>query len=177
MYDSDYDESVKDYKKELEEWLIGQKNWEDGFYIDYYGKKLSKKELYEQCLESIEEDRKKYNFDQKYRAEEKEKYKTGFCSYEDIVGNIPTYPSPEDYMPTGEWYQLFETVSEGTPLTPPFETPQELIEWLTNNEDYWGNRWSKDGAESIVGTGFAMSAVVSGGKIYKPEEQHLLKKD
>jgi len=79
------------------------------------------------------------------------------------------------YMPSGKWYQLFETVSEGTPLSPPFETKEELIEWLTNNVDYWGNKWSSAGAKDIVESGFALSGIFSGGKMYSPEEQHLLK--
>jgi len=28
------------------------------------------------------------------------------------------------------WYQVYETVSEGTPVTPPFETQEELIDHL-----------------------------------------------
>lgn len=35
--------------------------------------------------------------------------------------------------PIGTYYQLWETTSEGSPLSPPLETPEELAQWLTNN--------------------------------------------
>lgn len=86
-------------------------------------------------------------------------------------------PDINDYMPNGKWYQLFQNVGEGSPLSPPFKTKKELVDWLSNNKDYWGTQWSREGAADIVGTGFAMSGIMSGGKIYNPEEQYLLKKD
>lgn len=33
--------------------------------------------------------------------------------------------------PTGDGYQLWETVSEGSPVSPVFATPEELATWLT----------------------------------------------
>jgi hypothetical protein len=96
-------------------------------------------------------------------------------TYEDWAGDPPSPPNPYDYMPNGAWYQLFENVSEGTPLSPPFETKQALIDWLSSNKDFWGNQWSKESAEFIVEQGFALSGIMSGGKYYKPEEQYLLK--
>lgn len=83
-------------------------------------------------------------------------------------------PSIYNYMPPGEWYQLYETVSEGTPLSPPFETKEELITWLSCNKDFWGYIWCEDGAKHIVETGFALSAIFTKNKIYTPEEQYLL---
>jgi len=43
-------------------------------------------------------------------------------------------PDPESYRPeyTAEptWFQVYETVSEGTPCSPPFATEEELIVYL-----------------------------------------------
>lgn len=33
--------------------------------------------------------------------------------------------------PSGEAYQMWETVSEGSPISPPFAMPEELARWLT----------------------------------------------
>lgn len=48
-------------------------------------------------------------------------------------------PNPAEYMP--EWPEtektmimMYETCSEGTPISPAFETPEELARWLTDNE-------------------------------------------
>ncbi len=41
------------------------------------------------------------------------------------------YPSYEP--PKGDGYQLWETVSEGSPISPVFETPEELATWLVSN--------------------------------------------
>jgi hypothetical protein len=48
-------------------------------------------------------------------------------------------PQPEDYMPEfpkgmATYYQMYETCSEGTPISPPMKTPEELARWLTDNE-------------------------------------------
>jgi hypothetical protein len=50
--------------------------------------------------------------------------------------NIP--PNPADYMPVwqdGEatMFVMYEDTSEGTPISPAFETPEELARWLTDN--------------------------------------------
>ncbi len=48
-------------------------------------------------------------------------------------------PSPDDYMP--EWtdeqkthVMMYETCSEGTPISPAFETPEEMARWLADND-------------------------------------------
>ena len=72
------------------------------------------------------------------------------------------------------WFQVWETVSEGTPVTPPFATQDELIDYLVANGDFWDQRrraegssvmncdpWSREDAESFVkGSGWAPSMVM-----------------
>lgn len=38
--------------------------------------------------------------------------------------------------PAGEGYQLWETVTEGSPISPVFNSPEELADWLTSSPDY-----------------------------------------
>ena len=90
-----------------------------------------------------------------------------------------TPPEPEYHRPkwdesTATWYQVYETVSEGTPVTPPFATKEELVEYLVANGDFWdqsrraeGNSsmpcapWTRKAAESFVGAGWAPSMMVT----------------
>lgn len=167
----DYKEDVKDYKKNLKDWLKGQKKWNKGIYWDDLdGTEKSKKVMFRKWLENIEEDRKKHGFKDDYRYDEKIKYITGICTWEDVAGKIPSMPDPDDYMPDGDWYQLYETVSEGTPLSPPFKTTEELINWLSNNVDYWGNSWTRKQAEGIVKKGFVFSMGIMEGKLLNSQE-------
>lgn len=39
----------------------------------------------------------------------------------------------EKKPPKGPWYQMWETVSEGSPISPAFETVEELARWLADN--------------------------------------------
>lgn len=78
--------------------------------------------------------------------------------------------SPDDYMPSGEWYQLYETVSLGTPLSPPFATPEELINWLVNNTDFYGDQWTLEQATKILKFGGSPSMFTQNGKIYAGNE-------
>lgn len=49
------------------------------------------------------------------------------------------HPDPDDYMP--DWakaerthYQMYENVSEGTPISPPMPTEESLAKWLADEE-------------------------------------------
>lgn len=65
-------------------------------------------------------------------------------------------------------YQMYETVSEGTPVSPVCASPQELVEYLIANGDYWDQKrghggWHRASAEGFVRTGFAMSMMTTSG--------------
>lgn len=57
----------------------------------------------------------------------------------------------EDYYdynvepPTGDAWQMWETVSEGSPISPPCESPEELARWLADNniDDATYDEWLK----------------------------------
>lgn len=91
-------------------------------------------------------------------------------------------PDREYYRPAWKpeemtWFQVYETVSEGTPVTPPFATQEELIDYLVTNGDFWDQQrgdggWSRENAETFVGRGFAMSMTVNAatGEIKSPRD-------
>lgn len=62
--------------------------------------------------------------------------------------------------PTGEGYQVWETVSEGSPISPVFKTPEECVAWLVRQG------YSKTAAENFVKMGWVPSMVMTGGKLY-----------
>ncbi len=72
-------------------------------------------------------------------------------SFGDWFGGI----HPEGYRPEFKeeptWYQVYETVSEGTPVTPPFETKEELVEYLVENGTFWDERRVRDGRQKKAG--------------------------
>lgn len=85
------------------------------------------------------------------------------CPVCDGEGNV----SPRVEVPEGPGYQLWETVSEGSPLSPALATPEELALWLTEHEtsacgpitlsyDQW--------LAFIQGPGWAPSMVLDGQK-------------
>lgn len=82
----------------------------------------------------------------------------------------PLYYRPKWTEKEATWFQLYETVSEGTPVSPPFATEDELIEYLVRNGDFWDNHrgtgtYSREAAEAVVRGGWAPSLVSIGGKI------------
>lgn len=58
------------------------------------------------------------------------------------------------------WYQIYQTVSEGTPVFPPFETQEEMIEWLVTHGDGWDRPVSREAAEEFVRIGSVPSMVL-----------------
>lgn len=82
-------------------------------------------------------------------------------------------PNPRDFMPSGTWFQLYQTVSEGTPLTPPFASQEELVTHLTTLGTFWDSTpWSVARAEGMVSQGFCMSGMMdtATGKMSLNEE-------
>jgi hypothetical protein len=65
--------------------------------------------------------------------------------------------------------QMYETVSEGTPVTPPFATREELVEYLVAHGDFWDQLrskggWRRENAERFVASGYAPSFMVRVGE-------------
>ena len=91
----------------------------------------------------------------------------------------PEYHRPE-FTEEATWYQVYETVSEGTPVTPPFETKAELVEYLVQQGDFWdenrGNGgWSRESAEKFIENEWAPSGIMiiseEGGEFKGPRDQ------
>ena len=81
-------------------------------------------------------------------------------------------PDRKDYMP--DWpvdqrthCMMYETTSEGTPISPAFATPEELARWLTdNNASAFGRAGaSYEGWLRVCKGGYAFSAVMIDGKM------------
>lgn len=88
------------------------------------------------------------------------------CTFEEYHGEAP---DPAYYRPFEDaeatWVQMYETVSEGTPVTPPFATPEELVEHLVAEGESLAGRWNKGPwgrpqAEAFVAAGWAPSMMV-----------------
>jgi hypothetical protein len=82
------------------------------------------------------------------------------------------------------WFQVWETVTEGTPVSPPFATEGELIDYLAANGDFWDQKrclepssvalwnmefgksgWGREAAERFVKGKWAPSMVVQDGVV------------
>jgi hypothetical protein len=85
-------------------------------------------------------------------------------------------PGPrEAYRPWRDeeatWWQVWETVSDGTPVTPPFPLVEKLIDYLVIYGDEWDQRagrggWSRANAEAFCRDGWAPSIVVVNGRVF-----------
>lgn len=84
-------------------------------------------------------------------------------------------PSPSDYMDS-EWeaeglkpelYVMYENTSEGTPISPAFETIEELARWLADNgaSAFGGMTATYEQWLATCRSGFAPSMIVENGKM------------
>lgn len=82
-------------------------------------------------------------------------------------------PDPKFYRPWSDgeatWFQVWQTVSERTPVSPPFATREELIDYLVINGDFWDQKrgdggYSRAQAEAFVNAGWAPSMAIIGGQ-------------
>jgi len=83
-------------------------------------------------------------------------------------------PDKEYYRPWSDaeatWYQLWENVSEGTPVSPPFERLDDLVEYLAINGDQWDQErgrggWGIERAKAFCAVGWAPSFISVNGKL------------
>lgn len=81
-------------------------------------------------------------------------------------------PQQDEYMP--DWpeaerthFQMYETCTEGTPISPVMETPELLARWLADNgASSFGNQTATyEQWLGMIGEGWAMSAVMIGGEM------------
>jgi len=61
-----------------------------------------------------------------------------FCE-DEMANEVGARPIEKDYMPTwtaeeATHYMMYQITSEGTPISPAFETPEELAQWLFDNK-------------------------------------------
>lgn len=68
------------------------------------------------------------------------------------------------------WLQVYQTVSEGSPVTPPFATKEELVEYLVQHGDFWSQKrgeggYSRKTAEAFVNSGWVPSMIINNGVI------------
>lgn len=83
--------------------------------------------------------------------------KYGCKTFEEWHGDAPNREWYVPYDVNGDlpWWQMYETVSEGTPVTPAFATPEELIDFLVSTGEVYDSGesdgpWPRDRAEKFV---------------------------
>ena len=100
----------------------------------------------------------------KPKSEEASRY-----SYEDWAGGCPR---EADYMP--DWpeeqrthLQMYETTTEGTPISPVMATPEELARWLADNKAsaFAGRTATYEQWLATIKAGWAVSGVIVNGQI------------
>jgi hypothetical protein len=84
------------------------------------------------------------------------------------VRRVPPPYHPQDKEAT--WFQAWETVTEGTPVTPPFATTDESVDYLATRGDFWDQErgdgpWDRKSAEEFVKAGWAPTLIVTGKRI------------
>lgn len=66
--------------------------------------------------------------------------------------------------PVGEGYQMWETTSEGSPISPVFKTPESLALWCVKNPYYPGSATFEQWMAFIKGPGWAPTLVLISGQ-------------
>lgn len=150
---------------------------EDAPYRDRIGEY---KPLYDQDYESAAEEWLA-NFDLWRQG----KHPSQPCTYSRYFWEYDP-PPDQDYYRDRKWgaeeathYQVYQTVSEGSPVTPAFATKEELIDYLATHGDFWDQKrgdgpWLRASAEAFVGAGWAPSMIVmstpEGNTIQSPRD-------
>jgi hypothetical protein len=63
--------------------------------------------------------------------------------------------------PTGDGYQIWETVSEGSPVSPAFANPEDLANWMVQNDKSVTKDSDFDAWMKFIDSGWAPSGVAT----------------
>lgn len=107
--------------------------------------------------------------------------KWGHCPTCDGHGTVEAYEGQrakqeaweETEPPTGDGWQLWETVSEGSPISPVFDTPEGLAQWMSSPAYTWGasSPMTYESAFGFVtGAGWAPTMVVGASGLVSGEQ-------
>lgn len=102
--------------------------------------------------------------------------------YHEYAGDPPS----ESYYRARKWtadeathYAVYETVSEGTPVTPALATKEDLIVYLAEHGDFWDQKrgsgpWGRASAERFVKSEWAPSLMIlhtsAGTRVSEPRD-------
>lgn len=120
MFDKPHAEALREHLDEdLPAWLEGERLW----------RVEGKVKRHDGNVQSVEE---------VIADTEPHRRPAGAPTYQWWAGEMPSPPNPKDYMP--DWpadqrthFMMYETCSEGTPISPAFEKAEDLARWLTDN--------------------------------------------
>jgi hypothetical protein len=95
-------------------------------------------------------------------------------------GGIEDYPGQREEAenwegtdpPEGDGWQLWETVSEGSPISPVFASAEELSAWMQTPAYEHGGPLTKDQADSFVKAGWAPSMISVGGQVIDGDKMY-----
>lgn len=128
------------FKKALAEHLLAKQKWDEGLVDNWNGGWKPKPEEALKC-----------------------------ASYEEWAGDAPR---EADYMP--DWpeeqrthLQMYETCTEGTPISPVMATPEELAHWLADNKAsaFADMTATYEQWLATIKAGWAVSAVIEHGQM------------
>lgn len=135
----------RSFSKQLSDWNEGNTKWEEGLRSDFKGG---------------------------WKPREGNELNLSFTEWD---GN---QPRSEDYMP--DWpeserthYQMYEDTTEGTPISPVFDSPERLAHWLANNRAsaFGGQTATYEQWLGMIDEGYAVSAVFDGRTIRSGVEE------
>lgn len=131
------------YTEALAEWKEGKKQWELGFQPNYPAGALS-------TYEPKADYQKNYSWVE-YAGQKPKK-----------EGYMPDWPASERTH-----YMMYETTSEGTPISPAFATPEELAKWLadTGASSFGHNKATYKQWLITIHRGSSVSAVIDSNGI------------
>jgi hypothetical protein len=124
------------------------------------------KPLYDQDYESAAEE-----WTVNFNMWQEGKHPSQPCEYCRYYWEYDSPPDEEAYRDR-KWteedathFQAYETVSEGTPVTPAFATREALVDYLITYGDFWDQKrgaggWKREAAERFVDAEFAPSLMV-----------------
>lgn len=164
-YDSDGRKLVEKYPGACRRWMdrITQEEFDEYLKIEgnrYEDKKITLEEANRVCRWD--------SWDQRRLVEIRAKRLGvfGLCKYCDGQGSFWLTSLDKDNFenwqpydpPHGPGWQVWETVSEGSPISPVFPTAEELIQYLVTEIGY-----TPEEAQSFCKTGFTLSAAIIRG--------------
>ena len=147
----------REIRKVPKNWIHPKNEYDNYVWMFYAWEFDFWKEEYKEWVENYKIEMKEYNENPE--------------DWDYIEPKYPKEPQIEDFVPVGDYFQLYETTSEWSPVSDTFETIEELTNHLVTVWDYHWEVWTEKSITYLLDDVLIPTAIIENWEMKRWAQQ------